>query len=155
MAKSFQNLKPPDFEDLKTSDFQARSKTIDFLKGSPAAAQGLNNTNVLGGLNDPSNRGTLKVAENKNLLLATAQMKSQASPILIPPIEFQLNLGSEPILMPPIEFHINLGSEPILIPPRDFNLNLGSRPILIPPIEFNLNPGFEQVLIPPNPSYSI
>ena len=47
--------------------------TIIFPKGSPAAAQGLNNTNVLGGLNYPSNRGALKIAESKIILLIEAQ----------------------------------------------------------------------------------
>ena len=44
-----------------------------FTRGSPAAAQSLTYTNVLGALNYPSDRGTLKIAESKHLLLVKAQ----------------------------------------------------------------------------------
>ena len=43
-----------------------------FPKG-PSAARSLNNTNALGALNHPSNRGTLKIAESNNLLILESQ----------------------------------------------------------------------------------
>ena len=59
---------------------EVAQEQLFFLRVCPAAAQSLNSTNVLGGHNYPSDRGTLKIAESeKPFIFKGSAFKSQAS----------------------------------------------------------------------------